>query len=139
MNAIDTNILLYTIDTNEPIKRAKAIAFLDRLNRDSSSSVLLWQVAVEYLAVMRRWAQRGKFDPRKIERGLEEVLMFHDLVVPTRDVLGISLSLSSKYMLSHWDSMLLAACIDAGVSTLYSEDLADGMVYESVRVVNPLK
>ena len=39
--------------------------------------------------------------------------------------------------LSHWDSLLLAACLEAGVETLYSEDLQDGANYDSVRVVNP--
>jgi predicted nucleic acid-binding protein len=45
--------------------------------------------------------------------------------------------LSSRYSLSHWDSLLLAACEDAGVDTLYSEDLDDGMTYDAVTVVNP--
>jgi len=44
-------------------------------------------------------------------------------VLPAQGVLRKSLDLSSRYSLSHWDSMLIAACIDAGVRTLYSEDL----------------
>ena len=33
--------------------------------------------------------------------------------------------------------MLLAACQKAGVTTLYSEDMADGMNYDGVAIVNP--
>jgi predicted nucleic acid-binding protein len=33
--------------------------------------------------------------------------------------------------------MLLAACSEAGVRTLYSEDLGEGVKYDSVTVVNP--
>jgi predicted nucleic acid-binding protein len=33
--------------------------------------------------------------------------------------------------------LLLAACVDAGVDTLYSEDLDDGMTYDTVTVVSP--
>lgn len=33
--------------------------------------------------------------------------------------------------------MLLAACIDAGVDTLYTEDLSHGVVYDGVSVNNP--
>jgi len=33
--------------------------------------------------------------------------------------------------------MLVAACIDAGVDTLYSEDLGHGTEYDSVTVINP--
>jgi len=33
--------------------------------------------------------------------------------------------------------MLVAACIEAGVHTLYSEDLDPGTRYDSVAVINP--
>jgi len=36
-----------------------------------------------------------------------------------------SLGLTSRHSLSHWDSLLLAVCIEANVDTLYSEDLGD--------------
>ncbi len=35
--------------------------------------------------------------------------------------------------------MLVAACIEAGVTTLYSEDMADGADYDGVRIVNPFR
>lgn len=139
MNAIDTNIYLYAIDDAEPVKQRKAIDLLDRLEPRRSPVVLPWQVAVEYLNGLRRWARSGKVAAGRVESQLEELLAIFPLAFPTRDVFGISLSLSSKYSLSHWDSMLLAACIDARVTTLYSEDLSDGMTYESVTVINPLK
>ncbi len=52
-------------------------------------------------------------------------------------VLRRSLDLSSRYSLSHWDSMLLAACLEAEVDTLYSEDFSAGAAYDTVTVVNP--
>jgi predicted nucleic acid-binding protein len=61
------------------------------------------------------------------------------LVFPGRSVLRLSLELSSRYSLSHSDAMLLAACMEAGVRTLYTEDLDAGTVYDSVRVVNPFR
>ena len=33
--------------------------------------------------------------------------------------------------------MLLAACVEAGIDTLYSEDLASGTTYDTVKVINP--
>ena len=59
------------------------------------------------------------------------------LVSASTDILLQSLELCSRYSLSHWDSLLLAACLEAGVETLYSEDLQDGANYGDVRVVNP--
>ena len=57
--------------------------------------------------------------------------------IPTEAVFQISSDLRSRFSLSHWDSMLLAACKEAGVTTLYSEDLDSGTDYDGLRVVNP--
>jgi len=32
---------------------------------------------------------------------------------------------------------LLAGCLEAGIETLYSEDLDAGMTYDTVSVINP--
>ena len=36
-----------------------------------------------------------------------------------------------------YDAMIIAAALDAGCRTLYSEDLADGQTIRGVRIVNP--
>lgn len=62
-----------------------------------------------------------------------------DYSLPTIPVIHTALDLNTRYSLSHWDSMLVAACIEAGVTTLYSEDMADGADYDGVRIVNPFR
>ena len=57
--------------------------------------------------------------------------------MPSPAILQVSLDLSGRYSLSHWDSLLLAACLEAGIDTLYTEDLAAGMTYDSVSIINP--
>jgi predicted nucleic acid-binding protein len=39
--------------------------------------------------------------------------------------------------LSHWDSLLVAACQETGVTRLYSEDMQHGADYDGVKIVNP--
>ncbi|MBC7851803.1 MAG: hypothetical protein IAF94_00060 [Pirellulaceae bacterium] len=58
------------------------------------------------------------------------------LRIPTEGVLRISFDLRTPFHLSHWDSMLLAACKGSGVTTLNSEDMAAGTDY-GVTIVNP--
>ena len=76
-----------------------------------------------------------QFRPREVYWRQIEALL--PLIPPTAKVIDRALGLCSRNSLSHWDSLLLAACIDAGASTLYSEDLSDGMTYDSVTVLNP--
>jgi len=59
------------------------------------------------------------------------------MLFPESSCLSHSLELSAQYSLSHWDSLLIAACDVGGVSKLYSEDMQHGMMYRGVTVVNP--
>lgn len=137
MNAVDTNVLVYFVDNDEPEKRAKAIDLLDRLAAQNDETVLLWQVTAEFLSCLRRWENQGRIDRQELLGNLNRVRSMLRCVLPSENSLEKSLDLSLKYSLSHWDSMLLAACIDANVHTLYSEDLGHRTIYESVAVVNP--
>jgi predicted nucleic acid-binding protein len=40
---------------------------------------------------------------------------------------------------SLWDALRLAACVEAGVEILYSEDLPGVGDFECVRVINPFR
>ena len=43
-----------------------------------------------------------------------------------------------RHHVSFWDALILAACLDAGVSLLYSEDIPGGDI-GNIPVVNPFK
>jgi len=135
MNAIDTNVLVYFVDEHEPAKQAKATELLERLIEEETA--LPWQVAVEFASCLRRWEDEGRIDRITICEHVDHLEGTFPFLMPSRSVLRKSLGLSSRYSLSHWDSLLLAACADAGVDTLYSEDLDAGMTYDTVTVVNP--
>jgi len=137
MNAVDTNIFVYFIDRDEPAKRVKAIELFDSLTQEDVETVLLWQVAAEFLNCLRRWGNEGRISREETWGNLKQLESMFRCVLPTQSVLWKSLDMSSRYSLSHWDGMLVAACIEAGVRTLYSEDFAHGMRYDSVTVINP--
>ncbi|MBX3318006.1 MAG: hypothetical protein KF902_14215 [Phycisphaeraceae bacterium] len=59
MNAVDTNVLVYSCDTDEQVKGPVAVALLDRLSADATPCVLLWQVLCEFTAFIARARQRG--------------------------------------------------------------------------------
>lgn len=136
MNAIDTNVLVYAIDSHVPAKQAKARDLLNRLS-SASTTVLPWQVACEYMSCLRRFAAAGRFPESDIEADILDLLSIFSLALPTESAIPRSLALMSRYSLSHWDSLLLAACLEAGIDTLYTEDLDAGMTYDTVSVVNP--
>lgn len=118
MNAIDTNILVYAVDVFEPAKSRIAVELLERLLTDKNGIAVPWQVATEFLACLRRWENKGRINREQTIAHLSKFLGPLPIVHPTDAVLSASLELSGRYSLSHWDSMLLAACQEAGIETL---------------------
>lgn len=137
MIAIDTNILVYAIDNDAPIKQAKSLDLLSRLRQVPGSTILLWQVAAELLSVLRKRQSKGRITSTEVETHYRQYGMMFPLVVPGPRVIATYFDLHARFSLSHWDSMLLAACKHAGVTTLYSEDMDAGTDYDGLAVVNP--
>jgi predicted nucleic acid-binding protein len=137
MNAVDTNVYVYGLDDSEPAKQAKAHDLLARLVRPPVETVLPRQVAGELLSCLRKWESAGRITTADVEAHFRDALSLFPLSLPTAKVFQIGFDLHSRFSLSHWDSILLAACKEAGVTTLFSEDLDHGIDYDGLKVVNP--
>jgi predicted nucleic acid-binding protein len=137
MNAVDTNIYVYAMDADEPVKQAKALELFDCLVAPSADTVLIWQVAGEFLSQLRRWESKGKLTPEEVQATFRRFSALFPLRAPGEGIFQLSFDLRSRFSLSHWDSMLLAACKEAGVTTLYSEDMDSGTDYDGLAIINP--
>jgi predicted nucleic acid-binding protein len=138
MNAVDTNVLIYSLDNNEPVKQAKAKVLLGELVANQRPTILPWQVAGELLNWLGKWESSGAVSKADAEDHFRDILSLFPLMMPTAQLFSIYFQLRSRFTLSHWDAMLLAACREAGVTTLFSEDLDSGTDYDGLAVVNPL-
>jgi predicted nucleic acid-binding protein len=130
-------LFAYAFDADEPVKQGQAHELLDRLVRQPLQSVLLWQVAGELLSCLRKWESAGRITSADVEANFRDVFAMFPLCLPHPDVFEISFDMKSRFSLSHWDSMLLAACKKTGVNVLYTEDLDPGADYDGITIVNP--
>ena len=73
----------------------------------------------------------------EVERYINLFRRLFPLAMPTAAVLDRALDLSARFSLSHWDSMLLGGCLEAGVDLLYTEDMGAPRQIDGVRLVNP--
>jgi predicted nucleic acid-binding protein len=137
MNAVDTNVLVYSLDAVDPVKHGKAKALLVGLAAGSTPTILPWQVAAELLNWLRRSQAAGKLSAADVDAHFRATLAPFPLAIPSAKAFPKYFDLFSRFSLSHWDAMLLAACHEAGVTTLYSEDMDAGTDFDGLRVVNP--
>jgi predicted nucleic acid-binding protein len=136
MIAVDTNVFVYAVDARDAQKRAAARVLLRQLAA-STSAVLLWQVACELTRQLRYWRDMGEISDRGFRRYLQLVRRLFPLSIPTQAVLDRALDLADRYSLSHWDSLIVAACIEAGVDQLYTEDMGSPRKIDSLQLISP--
>lgn len=132
MNAVDTNVLVYADDPRDPRKNRIAKRLVDTLE----DGVLFWQVACEYVNVTRRLRASGIVSTEGWER-IRYLRGIWTFLEPREAVLDIAEDGLNRYSLSFWDSLLVAACIHAGVERLYTEDFDAYPRIDGLEIVNP--
>jgi predicted nucleic acid-binding protein len=117
MNAVDTNVLIYARDPRHPVKHQTA----RELTSAMPDGGLIWQVACEFIAASRKLTDVG-YTQAQAWRELEQLRRLWKVILPSEEVLLRAERLTATHNLSFWDSLLVAACIDGGVTRLYTED-----------------
>lgn len=133
MNTVDTNILIYVNDPRVLVKQGTASSLVSSL----TDGVLLWQVACEYLAASRKLEPLG-YDRAQAWQYVRDLQQVWYTSLPTWSVLDRAEQLLNRFSLSYWDSMIVAACLEANIQTLYTEDFGYSDI-DGLRIVNPFR
>jgi predicted nucleic acid-binding protein len=133
---VDTNILIYAHDAASGSKRDRARQLIEHLWQ-SGQGVLSTQVLQELCVNLRRKVARP-LPVDEIQQLIHDYLSW-EVIVNTPQSTIQALEIELRYKVSFWDALVINAAETAGAAILYSEDLATGQKYGSVRVMNPLK
>lgn len=133
MNAIETNVWLYSHDTRDPGKQSIA----QQLIASTRPLALPWQVGCEFMAASRKLASVG-FTEVQAWAALADMQVLADVVLlPVPDLWLQAQSLQGRYSLSFWDALLVASCLHAGVAKLYTEDMGSPRNIDGLALVSP--
>lgn len=130
---LDTNILIYAIESGGPDPSKTAVAQSLVL---SGQVVISTQVLGEFYAATTS-ARRAS--PLSRDQAVSWIAFWKSLPVQavTLSVVEMALGIAVRYQLGYYDSLILAAASAAGCNRLYSEDLSNGQSYFNVTVHNP--
>ncbi|MCC5804789.1 MAG: PIN domain-containing protein [Opitutales bacterium] len=131
---VDTNILLYARDASEPDKQPVAESILAELWESRGGRVSI-QVLNEYFVNATQKLDPGMSADDAWE-DIESLMVWEPVPLDTA-LISRTFATHSRYGLSWWDSMIVAAAERGGCSTILSEDLSDGQRYFGITVVNP--
>jgi predicted nucleic acid-binding protein len=132
---LDTNVFIYEDSPAEPAKQAVAMRLIDDAFA-SGDGIVSFQVVQEFFSVAFR-----RFQPpmsyaeaeRKLAVTFAPLLMVHS----SYSLYQRALRLSSRHSLSWYDSLIVAAALQANCRILYTEDLQNGQIFDNLSVQNP--
>jgi predicted nucleic acid-binding protein len=131
---VDTNVLLYWRDGRDAAKQARAAEWLAHLWRQQTGRTST-QVLSEYYVNVTRKLDPGL--PADEAWDDVEALLAWDPQPIDGALLRRGREVSSRFELSWWDSLVVAAAQAQGCALLLTEDLQDRAVFGGVTVRNP--
>jgi predicted nucleic acid-binding protein len=126
----DTNVLIYTVAENDRTLRAERLLM--------SGGVVGVQVLNEFVSVARRKMHMPWAD---VIEALDAIRVLCPSPVPvTIHTHETALMVAQQHGFEIYDALVVAAALEAGCSTLYSEDLQDGQVIDrKLTLRNPFR
>jgi predicted nucleic acid-binding protein len=133
---VDTNVLLYSEDGRDKRKQAQAIAWLDALWIQEVGRLSTQVLNEFYVNVTRKIAPPmpagdARAEVRRYQRW-QPWQIDHATV-------EAAWSVESRFGLSYWDALIVAAAQQQSCSLLLSEDLQHEQRFDGVQVINPFK
>ena len=134
MNAdvfLDTNILIYGIVQRD----ARALRAQSLLRRGGTISI---QVLNEFTNVAHRKLRRSWSEISEAINAL--LVLFPDPKPMTQATHKAALAIAERYGFAFYDALIMASAIEAGCSTLLSEDMQHGQVIDDrLTIQNPFR
>lgn len=132
---IDSNVFIYLFDETDERKRGVADRIVDSALQTGSASIS-YQVIQETLNVVTRKLPAPMM-AEDAKGFLERVLAPLFRVPASVSLYNHALDVQRRYQYSFYDSLILAAALDAGCVRLYSEDMQHGQRIEGLTIENP--
>jgi predicted nucleic acid-binding protein len=134
---LDTNVIVYLFDETAPDKHATARLIVTSA-LDNGSGVVSFQVVQETLNVLTR-KLRVVARPADARDFLKETLQPLWTVQPSAALYARALDLKDRLGFAFYDSLIVAAALEAGCKRLLSEDLQHGQRIDGLRIENPFR
>ncbi len=132
---LDTNIIVYSFDERNPSKQMRARELIE-MGLKRHNGCISYQVVQEFANVAT-----SKF---AVPMSHEDCRHFIDMflvpmweVYSSRELISSALDIAERWQYSFYDSLIIAAALDASCDVLYSEDLQHRQKIYQLQIIDP--
>ncbi len=133
---LDTNILVYAYDTSAGKKHEMCKELVVRLWKNRLGCIST-QVLQEFFVIVT--GRIPKPLDAKSAREIVRDLVQWDVVVNDEESILNAIEIHLRYKYSFWDCMIVSAAVNSNSSSLFTEDLTDGQIINSLTIRNPFQ
>jgi predicted nucleic acid-binding protein len=132
--SVDTNILIYSIDTDAGTRHEQARAVMDAL--PDADCVLTLQALAEFFHAVTR---KDKMPVEEAAATVHDWMELFPVAVADGRTLTGAIRLKVAESFAFWDAMVVETARTSGVTRLLTEDMQDGRLVGALRLENPFK
>lgn len=125
---VDTNIWLYSLiqTANDP-RHQQAVDLLLGLTRPVISSQVIGEICSNLI-------KKTRIPEQQLRSLINNWYLDCEVIAANAAQYQLASRIRVSYSLSYWDSLIVAAALDAGCTILYSEDMQHGQIFRPVRL-----
>ncbi len=133
MKFLDTNVWFYAFTDSQGLSKHERAKQLIALGDIGISLQTIGEVCNSLL-------RKAHFDESQIQKIIRSFYRHYEPIIPTEHDFLKASELRNQYHFSHWDSLMIAAALQAGASEFYSEDMQDGLIVDrTLTIRNPFR
>ena len=134
-NFLDTNIFVYAVTVDGGEQSSIAEQLVER-SLESHDAVISYQVVQEFLSVVLT-KFKVPLPVDQVRRYVATVFREMHMVHSSLGLFSEAIDIRGRHRLSWYDSLIVAAAVEAKCTVLLTEDLQHGAKIEGVRIENP--
>ena len=131
---VDTNVLVYFIDSTDSEKHAKAREFFRKVNKAPENYVICLQSIRELAAVARKKGIGGA----KVNEFFSLLGDFFGTIIYDNETDAIN-AFNSVGRNDYWDALIAQTALRHGISSIYTENVSDFAKLEGISATNPFR
>lgn len=128
---LDSNIWIYGLAKNQDEHKQKLAAQLIQTTSVVVSTQVINEVCINLI-------RKSDFTEEQVRDLITAFYKGSRVISFDMEILTQASSLRERYALSFWDILIVSSALYEGLSTLYSEDMQNGLIVnEQLEIVNP--
>jgi len=131
---IDSNVWIYAFMAQEAENEDRRITLANQLIAQTPAIILTTQIVNEVCNILLR---KHRVSNQTIINYIDYFYREYPVALQEKSTIKQAATLRTQYNFAFWDSLVVASALENHCTTLYSEDMQNGVIVQNTQIINP--